>query len=548
MRRSVLLIFLLTIPAFFRMLRPGIFSMQDFHLFRLYEFDRCFRDFQLPCRWAPDAGFGYGEPVFNFYTQFPYLVGEISHLVGFQLIDSIKILFILTFVGSAVSMYFLAKQIWGNNLSAILAAAVYIYAPYRAVDVWVRGALPEAIAFIIFPIIIFFINDFFSTKRLRSLILLSFSLALLLITHNLSFLMFMPVLIIWMSFLIFTNKQWKLVLPVVGSFIFALLISAFYILPVIFEGKFIQLDLTTRGYFDFRGHFTTVYQLLISRFWGYGASLFGPVDDISLSVGQVQWLLPIFVLLGLMLKKRDDWKKLAVFILIGWFALFMSHNKSAFVWENLPFLAYLQFPWRWLSIATFSFAIAAGGFALLFKNRYQKLLVGGAVLLTVLVNIPFFKEDIWKDVGDKEIFSGKSWEEQIAASLPDYWPNFGKDLPSAPAREGPTVLEGQGSAVLVSQDSANREYKINIDSGRGKVQFPVVFFPGWKGKVNGNYINIFSDGNLGLITTELSQGTYSVFLTFRNTPIRTIGNIISILSFVTFILFLKLAKNKQYVR
>lgn len=591
--KITLLIFLLTIPAFFRMLRPGIFLMQDFHLFRLFEFDRCFRDLQLPCRWAVDAGFGYGEPVFNFYTQVPYLIGQLFHLFGLQFVDSIKILFILSIVGSAWAMFLLAKQIWGTNLSAVLSAVVYVYAPYRAVDVWVRGALPEAMAFVIFPLIIFFVNDFYSTKRLRSLALLGFLLGLLLVNHNLSFLMFIPFLVVWIGFLSFSNKKWKLILPIISSFILALFISAFYLLPVIFESRFVHLDLTIKGYFDFRAHFVTLYQIFISRFWGYGASLFGPIDDISLSIGQIQWLLPIVVLLGFIIKakkttglpmggllsregrsperqlhsfdvkldekiprlqpwsfigKKKDWKRLMIIILIGWFALFMSHNKSTPIWEGLPFLAYMQFPWRWFSIATFSFAIASGGFALLFRDKYRSLVICCTILLTILVNMSFFREDIWKNIGDKEIFSGKLWEEQISASLPDYWPTSAKDLPSGPPREEITLVEGEGFTSLVSKKSFRREYKINIDSEKGKVEFPIVFFPGWTGKVNGDQMGLYPSGSLGLITADFSKGSYSVLLTFKDTPIRTAGNLISMLSFVVFILLLKVFKSKQYGR
>lgn len=542
----LLLIFILTIPAFSRMIRPGIFSMQDFHLFRLYEFDLCFRDFQIPCRWARDAGRGYGEPVFNFYTQVPYAIGEIFHLIGFQFIDSIKILFILSLVGSAISMFFLAKQIWGNNLAGILSSIVYTYAPYRALDIWVRGALPESVAFVIFPIIILLINNIFSHKNLRDILLLSFFLSLLLLTHNLSFLMFLPFLVIWLAFLVFTTKKWKLIFPILCSFVFSGMLSAFYLLPVIFESRFVNLDLTTKGYFDFRGHFTTVYQLFVSRFWGYGASLFGPVDDISLSVGQIQWILPVIVLLGFLLKKKD-WKKLIVLIFIGWFALFMSHNKSTVIWEKLQFLSYIQFPWRWLSIATFSFAICSGGSATLLNNRYKKIVVSGVILLTIFFNLQFFKEDIWYKIDDSEQFKGKRWEEQTSASLTDYWPVSARDLPIDSAPTTPVVLEGEGRGSLEAKSSKNYVYSVELESEKGKVQFPVAFFPGWKGKVDDKEIEVYPEGKYGLITTDLSKGNHLVFLNFTDTPIRISGNIISLVSIIALLSFYKILVKKKYV-
>jgi len=107
------------------------------------EFDKCIKALQIPCRWAPDAGLGYGEPLFNFYGQFTYAVGEIYHLLGGSIINSVKFLFILSLAGSGISMYFLAKRIWKNDYAALVSSVVYLYAPYRSLDVWVRGALPR---------------------------------------------------------------------------------------------------------------------------------------------------------------------------------------------------------------------------------------------------------------------------------------------------------------------------------------------------------------------------------------------------------------------
>ncbi|MBP9759586.1 hypothetical protein KBD45_07885, partial [Candidatus Dojkabacteria bacterium] len=118
----LILVVLLTIPAFWKMLPYGIHSMQDFHLFRLFEFNSCIQRFEIPCRWAQDAGLGFGEPLFNFYGSGAYLLGEVFHLLGGSYINSIKFLFILSIVGSGIGMYFLSKEIWKNNWGAILSS------------------------------------------------------------------------------------------------------------------------------------------------------------------------------------------------------------------------------------------------------------------------------------------------------------------------------------------------------------------------------------------------------------------------------------------
>ncbi len=273
----VLIVILISIPSFYRMMQFGIHSMQDFHLFRLYEFDKCIRSLQIPCRWAPDAGLGYGEPLFNFYGQLSYAVGEIFHLLGASFVDSLKILFIFSLVGSGVAMFFLARHLWKNDWAALVSSLIYIYAPYRAVDVWVRGALPESLSFVLFPLI------FLSVEK-RKFLAFSFLLSALILTHNLSALMFLPVIAVW----VFYRRFWK----AIPAGILAIAVSAFYILPVIFESKFINLASTTQGYFDFRAHFLTLKQIFFNFYWGYGGSTWGDGDGLNLSVGLVQWILP----------------------------------------------------------------------------------------------------------------------------------------------------------------------------------------------------------------------------------------------------------------
>lgn len=494
----VLLILVLTIPTFFKMLPYGMFSTQDFHIFRLVEFDKCVKILQIPCRWSPDAGLGYGEPLFNFYGQFTYALGEIYHLLGGSFINSIKFLFIISLAGSAVSMFYLAKNLWKDNYAAFISSIIYLYAPYRAVDVWVRGALPEAFSFILFPLIILFIDRYIEKKKLADVLMFTLLLSILIITHNLSLVMFAPLLIVWIVFRLYENKNWKLTFPITVSFVSSFLMTAFYILPVAFESKFIDLQSTITGYFDFHNHYVTSTELFIKNFWGYGASVWGPNDGLSLAIGYLQWILPIVIILVLIYRyigTRE--KKFAIYhlpfiilFLMGWFYIFLTHNKSTPIWEHLPFMAYIQFPWRFLGMVVFCFSLASGLLVVMFDK--WKIWITILVCLAVIVlNAPFFRPDIWYKVGDSYYTTGKEWVRQRTASIGDFWPNFGYKIPSLPSD--------------------------------GKY---INYFPGWVSKVS-------QKG--GLIPAAGSR--------FTDTPVRVIGNIISIVSIIGFLIFL-MFKNK----
>lgn len=459
----IFLVIAISIPTFSKMLPSGIHSMQDFHLFRLFEFDRCIQALQIPCRWSPDAGLGYGEPLFNFYGQGSYIIGEIFHLLGASFIDSTKLLFILSLVGSGVAMFLLSKSIWKNNLSGLLSAIIYLYAPYRAVDVWVRGALPESFAFILFPLIILTVEK----KNIFYFSLLTFFLV---ITHNLSLIMFLPFLLCWIIY----RKWWKSFY----GFVITGLLSAFYILPVIFESKFVDLESTTLGYFDFRAHFITLRQIFIDFKWGYGGSTWGDGDGVNLSVGVLQWIIPTVVMLIIFLQKKVlKNKDFFIIFAFGFLYLLLTHNKTAFMWEALPFMKYIQFPWRFLGVAVFCFALASGNLFELIKNKIFISIVFILVTIhTLKYTVSYFSPDIWYPVKDEYFLTDEEWDRQRTASIGDFWPQFGHEIPSKPSD--------------------------------GKY---INYFPGWESSKP-------MEG--GLIPVEGSK--------FKDTPIRMFGNILSL--------------------
>src|SRR3989344_1077112 len=125
----VIILTLLIIPTFVSLLRTGYFPMQDdLQAFRVHQMDKCIQDMQIPCRWVPDAGYQDGYPQFNYYPPSVYYLGEVLHLIGFQFIDSVKILFILGFIFSAWAMFLFLRAVFGN-WSALVGAVLYSYAP-----------------------------------------------------------------------------------------------------------------------------------------------------------------------------------------------------------------------------------------------------------------------------------------------------------------------------------------------------------------------------------------------------------------------------------
>jgi len=200
-------------------------------------------------------------------------------------------LFFISIFGSGVAMFILVKELWGK-LAGLTAALFYMILPYRALDIFVRGALAESFSFVWLPLILWSFyklsnlqeqSDYklsnlqeqsdYKLSRLKSAnyILLSAAyLALLMITHNLIFLPFMLILPVYLIFLFLKTSEKKLfVVNCLLSIILALGLAAFFWLPAIFEKKFTLVDqLLLTNLADFRIHFVYLQQLW-NWTWGF---------------------------------------------------------------------------------------------------------------------------------------------------------------------------------------------------------------------------------------------------------------------------------------
>lgn len=530
--KALILLFLLSIPSFVRLLRPGYFSMQDdVQAFRLYEFDKCVKTGQIPCRWIPDGGAGYGYPLFNYYPPLPYIVGETFHLLGLSLIDSVKLLFILGFLGAAFSMYFLVSVLWGKG-AGFVSAIFYLYAPYRAVDSYVRGALGEFWALSLVPFLLLGVYLIIARKKWGEVIVV-ITLAALMLTHLLTVLMLLPFLVVWGVYWLFKTKNYRSILSLIKASLFGLGISAFFWLPALAEKNLVTINTITQGYFDFKGHFATLNQLFLSRFWGYGASLFGR-SDMSFQIGHLQWIIPTVVMgIALLLRKKkiisDPFFYFSV--ILGFLYAFLAHNKSTPIWLALPFMAFLQFPWRFVGLSVLSFSVALGTVRI--KSKFMLVLMTVSV---ILLNVGYFKEDIWYPaMTDTEKLSPQGITRQNIAGLKDYWPVSGTAFPAKQAPSVPTFTSGKG--LIVSSEIGTNVGRYTIEVNRpSTLEFPVVYFPNWKAfdQVTGEEIPIKISQPLGLIAFDLPRGQSQVVLKLFDTPIRRYANLITLVSLVLF--------------
>ena len=536
----------LIIPSLAFLLRPGVYwnMHDDMQLVRQLEMEKCLNDGQLPCRWTTDLGYGYGYPLFNFYPPFPYYVGQVVRLTGLSFISTIKITATLQFIVAALGMYLLASRLFGV-LGGIISSLLYTYAPYHAVNIYVRGAMNEAWAAAFFPYIFYFSYQAINQKKLRDYLLLALSYSLLLLSHNPMALIFSPFLAVWILYwLIRLDKSnfFKLSLNLGLSLIFSILLSAYFTLPVIFESKLVQIESMFQNYYHYSVHFVSLYQLFVSNFWGDGPSVWGTADGMSFSIGYLHWIIPLICLVTTLIVYFKT-KRLNILIVLlsalSVVSLFLTHARSTFIWAAIPIIQRTQFPWRFLNISTFLLSLLAGTVTCLIplKVHSKLFILTTIVIATYSLNIKHFTPVTSGPINDSQKFSGLAWTNQITGGIYDYLPKTAGTAPKAPAD---TYIDAISPSNIKYELSGQKKgtdwlsFNISLPTS-AQITLPVLYFPNYLVSIDNNPATPPKyETTLGRITVDLSSGSHQVYLQLHDTPVRSISNFVSLFSLLLF--------------
>jgi hypothetical protein len=525
----------------------------DVQIIRLHQMHECIKDLQLPCRWVPDLGGGYGYPLFNYYGPLPYYFGEVIYLITGSLLVSVKVMFIFSFLGSFVFMYLCARKIWGE-LGGSLSAIFYSLAPYHAVDLYVRGAMGELWALMFFPALLWSVARLKENKSNLNLVINSLVLAALITSHNLSAMIFMPVYMIFILIYYLSNKDLVFIKRLAVSTIVGFLLAAFYFLPALFEQKLVHVETTTYGYFSYTEHFKGFRKLFLDTTWGWGASVRevpgGERDGMSFQIG----LIHLLAWLGALPVAYYFWKQkkrllLGIFVLltlgmVG--SILMIHPRSVFIWDLVGPLKFLQFPWRFLMLVTFFLSLSVGAITLLHtSSAIKKTLWIALVLVVVGYNFNYFRPEKFISTTEVELLTGMQWERQIKRSIFDYLPKSAKFPPRDLVTVDYQVLSGTAEVVEYAKISDQITMIVKVQDP-AKLQLSQYYFPEWRIFVDDKPVEITSQNDLGLMEFNLPAGEHRVYAKLFDTPIRLLGNYLTLIGLATIVFLVSRQRSIKY--
>lgn len=539
-----LLIVALALPAIWALSVPGFFgASDDLHIGWLYEMDRVLKFGQIPPRFVPDLSFGFGYPLFNFVFPLPFYIAEIFHLMGLSLVDSIKLVFVISLPLSGIFMYLLLKELMASNLIGLAGAILYIYTPYRAVDVYIRGAIGEIVSFVFLPLIVLSFIKLFKSNSWRWIGIGSLTLACLILSHNITAYLFFPFVALLIILQLLTEPQWRRYLTAVLITIFlALLISSYFWIPALWESSLMKYDTI----FNFADHFPTLRQLL-SNYWGYGASVPGPGDGMSFFLGTLNIL--VLILSPILIIR--SWKKFTKIekLISGWaligmmVAIFLMNYRSIFVWNNLPLLPYFQFPWRFLTMTTFFIPLLLISFKYL---KFKDLLSTILLFLIISTSWNYFRPEDFLGRQDDYYLNRYIPVPQPSPQYLEIQEEYLRLPKSAERRPGtiyPIIFNGNLKETdVIKINDLHFVVNLNLDK-ETLVNINKYYFPGWIAKVDGENTDIKTAPPFGQISIMIPAGQHNLEVYFGETTTKKMLDFASLIGFLVSLgMILKLGK------
>jgi hypothetical protein len=554
---------LATVAAGPVLLSPGFLNTRGggdspFLLFRLHQLVAALTDGHFPVRWMPDAAYGFGYPFFSYYAALPFYVGAALVFLGFGLIAAIKVTQWLGFLLAAVAVWGLVhhfvrqnsrNRTGGGRWAPWLAAAAYTFAPYHLVNIYVRGdSLTEFWAMGLYPLVLWMAARLSQRPGGGRIVVLALAYGALILTHNISALIASPLLLLFCLLLIIRHgratgdwgaRSWG---PLAGGMFLGFVIAAFYWLPALGEQNAVQLGAQTSGYFNYANHFRGLS--------GDGAQLiqssvvfdYDVAGGTPFAMGAVQAVLAlsgvVAAVVGVRRKGRADWPLPAFAVAALLISTTMMTPLSRPIWERVPLLPLVQFPWRFLSLQALAVGLLTAELPRI--GRPALWLAGAlaaALALTSMVGLrPNSVALTTADVTAERLQLYEWFSGNVGTTIRyEYLPRAVVPRPyTSPAvmTGRPMVarfLTGEGSAHQTVGRTGRQEWEVDVSSGVAAVTFPTLYWPGWRARVDGQPVSLWPAESLGTITLDLPAGRHTVLLILGRTPLRLAAEWVSLL-------------------
>ncbi len=549
------LIFLIIILTFSilgmkALLHPGLFTAHDIwhQVVRLYYYHLAVNDGQIPPYWIGQLAHNFGYPLLFFSYHFPWIIGVALMKLGLNFSETIKALFFLSYLGSGISMYFFARSLLKDKLSALLSSILYLWVPYHFLIIFVSASMGIAFIFTFVPLVLLGIHLIRERSRF-GIIILSLGILGIILSHIMHLIFLFPLIFtLFLWEFIYAEKRMIYLKNITLGVLLGVLLASFYLLPAAYYNRFTRVNGQTGLKELYKRNFIDLNQLVYSK-WGYSPIVNNAKNgEVSFQLGVSQWI-SVIILVLLIIFRRLSKKNhaLGVFLLSGLaVSIFLTLDYSTTVWEVLVNIVTVDFPFRLLLPALLIASICAGLILVHFSKKLKILILIFLILVALYTNRNHLNVNQYTDFPIETYLNLET--EVTTNTFNEYLPIGANDK-----LLGKVWNEAYGEGITFSdKKQATNFLSFTINSKKeASVSAGQFYFPGQSLYIDNELNQLKVDKN-GLISFNVPKGRHNIIIRFEDTLITRVSKILTLTGFIillsSFINFKRLSKKFTFYK
>lgn len=496
-----------------------------FHLGRIQGIADALREGQIPVRLHPNTMLGYGYAAAVMYPELFLYPIAIIRLLGMSLTGCYNLLLIFINGLTVICAYIAFRKLFTGQYVAAFATVLYLFAPYRLVCLYVRGAIGEVMAMAFLPLAFAVLSEVVYGKK-EKWIALTVVYSFVLNSHIISF------LLLCITTILYLGIHWKQLMKkeIAGAFaksVFAgVLMNTWFLIPFIdlymqgLQTELIRIELS--DHVLYLGQLFEAVPYHMGSSMPYGSSLNG---EMYLGIGIVIILGNVFTLFSMYKRNTEsviEIKKIFILeVVLIWAVTWMfpwSIISQIPLFGNI--IGMIQFPWRLLScISVLSVITAVWGYSEMYQRFLKSTGMKTVLILLLLANIfvcnnlftetlhssfTLSKYQVLKDYALQEV--GTNGEYYLKNTMANKMMERGQVITSPNDRVEIQRWEREGSCFQI--------WCNNDSDTSGYLELPVGYYDGYRAEwENGSPIITESGSNnvLRLTITPKTEGRITVY-------------------------------------
>ena len=459
--------------------------------------------------------FGYSWNIF--YSPLTAYAPLIFKIFNFTFTNCLKIFMFAVTLLSGIAMYKFMMNVTKNKNVSLLSSILYVLAPYRITDMYIRIAVAELASFMFIPII--FDGLYSILKEEKISFKLIWGTVGLILTHTVITMYMAIICLLYLILNIKKLKSVKVVRALVISIVCILLITSFYWVGLLQHHNATSYEVFVPGRMEVGNKLeyykTEFYQLFYTSKDQQMIYAIGMVTALGLVLTPILWK-----------RIEKEYKRTYVLFLIFGIILTIM-TLTFFPFEKLPSIfKMIQFTFRLYEFTAFFFAFVAGiNYGIIIKN-FKIFDVIVLTIISTLLLIPYnSKLEYGLSTNEERLIEGVRVTENTGrvhagmASM-EYLPSKAFKVLNtyiANRKDEPIIMSGEAEILNYNKNGTNLEFELKneqeADSQNNKteavltIELPYIYYLGYRVYANGSEIE-YTESDNGFVQIKINPALY----------------------------------------